>query len=116
MSLARSCVRDNRTAVAARSQPPVVLLPPDCTVGGIADLSKCLRSAVWGAVLDGSAVRRIDTAGVRLLSTFVRERHAALCVVRWRVASPELIDAVLRLEMENAVNLPWAPSSVAQVR
>ncbi len=58
--------------------------------------------------MDGSAVRRIDSAGVKLLVAFIRERRVSHGQIRWRGASAVLNEVVTGLGVANAVNLPAA--------
>ena len=88
------------------AQATAVVLPPTCTINEIAVLQECLRSAPLEAVLDGSAVRRIDFAGVKLLVAFIRERRVSHGQIRWRGASAVLYEVVTGLGVANAVNLP----------
>jgi len=88
--------------------PAAVLLPADCTLREIGALHQCLRGAAHELPLDGSAVRRIDTAGVQLLVAFMRERKAANRAVRWQAASSALSQTVLSLGLSAALNLPVA--------
>ena len=85
-----------------------VVLPARCTINEIAALQDCLRAASVAATLDGSAVQRIDTAGLRLLMAFGRERRAAHGQIQWRGASAVLSRAVIALGVANALNLPTA--------
>lgn len=113
--------RSGESSAATANAPPAlppgvaapgcatVLLPVNCTIGEIGGLHDCLRSAPLGALLDGSAVRRIDSAGVRLLVAHIRERRAARGSVQWKAASAALSDAVAMLGMATAVSLPAAP-------
>jgi anti-anti-sigma regulatory factor len=97
--------------IAMKPPSPVaaaIVLPPSCTIREIAVLQECLRGAPLGAALDGSAVRRIDSAGVKLLMAFIRERRVSHGEIRWRGASAVLSDAVIGLGVANAVNLPAA--------
>jgi phospholipid transport system transporter-binding protein len=86
-----------------------VVLPARCTINEIAVLQDCLRAASVAATLDGSAVQRIDAAGVKLLMAFMRERRAAHGQIHWRGASAVLSHAVIALGVANALNLPTAP-------
>jgi ABC-type transporter Mla MlaB component len=56
--------------------------------------------------LDGSAVRQIDSAGVKLLVAFIRERRVSHGQIHWRSASAVLNKVVIGLGVANAVNLP----------
>lgn len=65
------------------------------------------------AQLDGSAVEKIDSAGIRLLLQFFRERRAAGTTVSWRSVSAVLRDALASVELAVAVNLPAARRAIA---
>ncbi len=94
--------------IGSGSQPPTrcVRLPANCTIREIAGLHACLRTALRKDSLDGSAVERIDSAGIKLLAAFVRERRAAGCQTDWTAASSVLSEAVLRVGLATAINLP----------
>ena len=83
-----------------------VVLPARCTINEIAALQDCLRAASVAARLDGSAVQRIDTAGLRLLMAFSRECRAAHGQIQWHGASAVLSHAVITLGVANALNMP----------
>ena len=85
-----------------------LVLPPRCTINEIAAMQDCLRATSVAVTLDGSAVQRIDAAGVKLLIAFIRERRAAHGQIQWRGASALLIHAVIALGVANALNLPTA--------
>jgi ABC-type transporter Mla MlaB component len=83
-----------------------IVLPRRCTLPEIAVLHDLLRSASRDDNLDGSRVEQIDSAGLRLLVAFIRERRAAGCAISWRGASSVLNRAVALLGLTTAVNLP----------
>jgi ABC-type transporter Mla MlaB component len=71
------------TAAAGRAPPsntaPLATVPADCTIAQAgtlkADLARVLEEPA--VTLDLSAVRRIDTAALQVLTSFIRERRAA---------------------------------------
>jgi phospholipid transport system transporter-binding protein len=85
---------------------PSMALPADCTIRAIGALHSCLRRVSAAAVLDGSAVQRIDKAGVQLLVAFIRERRAAHTAVGWSAASPALLEAARSLGLTKAMKIP----------
>jgi ABC-type transporter Mla MlaB component len=93
-------------AAPGRAPGRAVVLPVNCTLREIAALHDCLRSVSQADALDGSAVQRIDSAGMRLLVAFIRERRAAGCAIGWRAASSALTGAVVLLGLATAINLP----------
>jgi phospholipid transport system transporter-binding protein len=99
---------ESETTPATGTADVAVVLPPRCTINEIAALQDCLRGASVAVTLDGSAVQRIDTAGVKLLIAFIRERRAAHGQIQWRGASAVLIHAVIALGVANALHLPAA--------
>jgi ABC-type transporter Mla MlaB component len=85
-----------------------VALPADCTIRAIAGLHACLRRMPEGAAFDGSAVQRIDRAGMQLLLAFIRERRAARAAVTWSGVLPALLAAARSLGLTTAMKLPAA--------
>ena len=85
-----------------------VVLPSDCTIRAIGGLHSCLRRMPELAAFDGSAVQRIDRAGMQLLLAFIRERRAACAAVTWSGASPALLAAARALGLTTAMKLPAA--------
>ena len=83
-----------------------VALPADCTRSGIGALHDQLRAAGRHDALDGSAVQRIDAAGLRLLLAFMNERRAAGSVIVWRGTSRVLSNAAQELGLTAAMRLP----------
>jgi phospholipid transport system transporter-binding protein len=70
-------------ATKARTAPetaPLATVPADCTIAQAGDLKADLArvlDAAAAVTLDLSAVRRIDTAALQVLTSFIRERRAA---------------------------------------
>jgi phospholipid transport system transporter-binding protein len=69
-------------------------------------LHDCLRAAAPGSQLNGSAVARIDTAGLQLLVAFIRERRAANQPVDWQSVSAAVRDTASLIGVSAALNLP----------
>jgi anti-anti-sigma regulatory factor len=81
----------------------------ECTVADAsalkAELAKLLDDS--GVVtLDVSAVQRIDTAGLQVLATFVRERESHGRQVEWRGTAPALAAAAKLLGLGSFLRLP----------
>jgi phospholipid transport system transporter-binding protein len=83
-----------------------VALPADCTIRGIGVLHDTLRTARRGDSLDGSAVQRIDSAGLRLLVAFMHERRATGRTVAWQGISQVLSEAARKVGLVEAIRLP----------
>jgi anti-anti-sigma regulatory factor len=56
-------------------------------------------------VVDGSAVERIDTAGLQLLVAFARRQKEAGRRLHWEAASPALLSGSARLGLNEALGL-----------
>jgi ABC-type transporter Mla MlaB component len=67
-------------APASAASAPLAAIPADCTIAQAADLKADLARVLTKPVavtIDLSAVRRIDTAALQVLTSFIRERRAA---------------------------------------
>jgi len=91
---------------AQKAAGHAVALPADCTRNGIGALHDQLRAAGRHDALDGSAVQRIDTAGLRLLLAFMNERRAAGSAIVWRGTSRVLSSAAQEVGLTAAMHLP----------
>jgi len=91
---------------AAPADSVMTVLPANCTIRDIAVLHDCLRSAPPDSRLDGSAVQRIDTAGLQLLVAFLHERRTANLPVEWQSVSAELSDAASLVGAMSVLHLP----------
>jgi ABC-type transporter Mla MlaB component len=98
--------RNTRTTGRLDSGCSSVELPRHCTLAEIGALHDLLRSVSRTDNLDGSQVERIDSAGLRLLVAFIRERRAAGYAIGWRAASSVLNRAVWLTGLTAAINLP----------
>ena len=81
----------------------------ECTVADARSLktglSKLLEES--GIVtLDISAVQRIDTAGLQVIATFIRERESHGRQVQWRGNAPALSSAAKLLGLSTLLKLP----------
>ncbi len=77
-------------------------LPGVCTFAQVAELRGRLLEhlgAEDGLRVDASAVERIDTAGLQLLTAFVRDRKAAGRTTQWSERSAAFEAAVSRLAL-----------------
>ena len=85
-------------------------LPADCRMAAQAALLPELLGALDApaAQLDGSAVERVDTAALQLLTLFRREALSRGCAVSWRGASITLCEAAETLGLVKALDLPAA--------
>jgi ABC-type transporter Mla MlaB component len=81
----------------------------ECTVADASTLKSGLAKLLddSGVVtLDVSAVQRIDTAGLQVIATFVRERESLGRQVEWRGTAPALTAAAKLLGLSSFLKLP----------
>jgi ABC-type transporter Mla MlaB component len=81
----------------------------ECTVADASSLKAGLAKLLDDTdtvTLDISAVQRIDTAGLQLIATFVREREAGGRQVRWQGTAPVLATAAQLLGLDSLLKLP----------
>jgi phospholipid transport system transporter-binding protein len=81
----------------------------ECTVADAGSLKSGLAKLLddSGVVtLDISAVQRIDTAGLQVITTFVRERESHGRQVEWRGTAPALAAAATLLGLSSLLRLP----------
>ena len=94
-----------------REQDPIrVVLPEDCRIATLPELRTQLLAAVDQptCVLDASAVTRIDTAVLQLLTAFQRDAASGGHEVRWGGASDVLREAAALLGLTQTLALPAA--------
>jgi ABC-type transporter Mla MlaB component len=118
-------VRHSRTKAHARVKPRmrrtrantspagVFALSADCTVAASAALKSGLLEVLrepTSVTLDIASVQRIDTAGIQLITAFVREREALGLQVEWRGAAPAFTSAARLLGVASVLRLPEQPS------
>ncbi|MDQ2641633.1 MAG: STAS domain-containing protein [Pseudomonadota bacterium] len=101
-----------RAATPAGKNPPAaarLVLQADCTLRQATTLKTSLlelQPGAQGATLDGSAVQRIDTAGLQLLAAFAQGETKAGRPLAWSGASPVLREASSRLGLAAVLSLP----------
>ena len=81
----------------------------ECTVAHAGSLKMGLaRLLDYSSVvtLDISAVQRIDTAGLQVIATFIRERESHGRKVQWRGAAPAVSTAAKLLGLSAVLKLP----------
>lgn len=90
-----------------------LVLESACTLRESADLHFALLAVSAGAepcYIDGSAVERVDTAGLQMLAALFCQRAAAGRSTGWTAASPELVRCATRLGLEQVLHLPASDS------
>jgi len=93
-------------AAAPVSDAFLLRLDASCTLRETADLQFSLVAASGDpVVVDGSAVERVDTAGLQLLVALVRRQQQAGRRIEWKAASPELLKCGERLGLIEALGL-----------
>jgi anti-anti-sigma regulatory factor len=100
-------------AVAQSAAPPGLKLEASCTLRDSMDMQFQLLSVDFGdsdVIVDGSAVERIDTAGLQLLLSFVKHQASRGKSVRWLASSPELIRGSQLLGIAGILGLPESTS------
>src|SRR5690606_38453661 len=101
-----------RAVTPARKKSPAaarLVLQADCTLRQAASLKSsllALKPGAQGATLDGSAVQRIDTAGLQLLAAFAQGEARAGRPLAWAGVSPLLQDAGRVLGLTAVLSLP----------
>jgi len=89
----------------------------ECTVADAGSLKAGLAKLLddSGVVtLDVSAVQRIDTAGLQVITTFVRERESHGRQVEWRGTAPALAAAAKLLGLSAFLKLPTPPGQAVE--
>lgn len=84
-------------------------LEPSCLLRDALDMQFQLLSADFGegdVMVDGSAVERVDTAGLQLLLAFVNDHEQKGRRVAWTDSSAELRRAAARLGLAESLRLP----------
>lgn len=94
---------------ASDSAPRVVNIGGALTIPNAAAMHAELRQALESAhaiVLDAAAVETVDTAGLQLLSVFVRAARDRGITTTWREPSGILRDGAKRLDLEKILRFP----------
>jgi ABC-type transporter Mla MlaB component len=84
-------------------------LAAECTVADATALKEslaALRDQPLAVTLDVTALQRIDTAGLQVISAFIRERAGHGRPVEWRGNAPALTNAAQLLGLTSLLGLP----------
>jgi ABC-type transporter Mla MlaB component len=109
--------RETSTTRASAPAQPVetphtihtLALSAECLVAGASTLKQSLASHLdepQPITLDITALQRIDTAGLQVLTAFVRERAGQGRKVEWRGSAPALTSAAQLLGLTSLLGLP----------
>lgn len=109
--------RTTRRGRTARNAPAPAVEPKtgsfavaaECTVADASSLKTSLAKLLEDSgivTLDIGAVQRIDTAGLQVIATFIREREAQGRQVQWRGHAPALSAAAKLLGLDALLKLP----------
>lgn len=93
----------------AKSGPGAFAVAAECTVADAGALKSGLAKLLEDSdvvTLDIGAVQRIDTAGLQVITTFVRERESQGRQVQWRGSAPALSAAAQLLGLSSILKLP----------
>jgi anti-anti-sigma regulatory factor len=94
---------------ALNAQPAGLRLESSCTLRDSMDMQFQLLAVEFGesdVLVDGSAVERIDTAGLQLLLSFAKYHAARGKPLKWTAASPELVRGSQLLGFSGTLGLP----------
>lgn len=115
----RSTRRSAKPAVAvvtdaprAERAPAGLKLEASCTLRDSLDMQFQLLAVDFGdsdVIVDGSAVERIDTAGLQMLLSFAKYQGTRGKPVLWVAASPELLRSSQLLGLAGMLGLPETP-------
>jgi anti-anti-sigma regulatory factor len=93
--------------------PAGLKLEPSCTLRDSIDMQFQLLAVDFGdsdVLVDGSAVERIDTAGLQMLLSFVKHQAGRGKPVRWSAVSDELARGSRLLGLAAQLGIPDATS------
>ncbi len=88
--------------------------PAVLDIAAVQDFHGTLRAALDGAeglTLDGSAIERIDTAGLQLLAACCQEATDRQIPLHWQGTTDVLHEAATRLDLQRLLQLPDSPTS-----
>ncbi len=109
-------IQESATQESAVTADRPYALAEECTIAGAeslkADLASLLESPA-AVRIDASSVRRIDTAGLQVLTAFVRERSSRGGAVEWLGVTPALSEGARILGLSTMLNLPAEASQAA---
>lgn len=123
-----AATRANRRGRGSRSTPAdgteqptcggLFVVRAECTIADVEglknDLAKLLDESEV-VTLDINAVQRVDTAGLQVIATFIRERESNGHQVQWRGHAPALASAAKLLGLGELLKLPTAREPVQLV-
>jgi ABC-type transporter Mla MlaB component len=98
-----------RSKTAAPPAPTSLTLAAECLVTDAASLKANLASLLdepLAVTLDVSALKRIDTAGLQIITAFVRERAGHGRPVEWQGTAQVLATAAQLLGLTTLLKLP----------
>jgi len=104
------------TKAPADSRRAGLRLEPSCTLRDALDMQFQLLSTDFGdsdVLLDGSAVERIDTAGLQMLVAFAKHHAVSGRRMQWTAASQELQRGSRMLGLDEALGLSPSPPEVS---
>jgi anti-anti-sigma regulatory factor len=105
---------ETETVVADTNQPiehksGAFALAAECTIADAGQLKSGLEKLLNDSevvILDISAVQRIDTAGLQVITTFIRERESQGRHCQWQGESPAISAAIKLLGLDAMLKLP----------
>jgi ABC-type transporter Mla MlaB component len=89
--------------------PAAFVIAAECTVADAGALKSGLAKLLEDSnavTLDIGAVQRVDTAGLQVIATFIRERESQGRQVQWRGNAPALAAAAKLLGLSSILKLP----------
>ena len=100
---------DAPPAAASASPRAGLKLEASCTLRDSIDMQFQLLAVDFGdsdVLVDGSAVERIDTAGLQMLLSFTRHQATRGKSVKWSAVSPELSRGSQLLGLDSLLGIP----------
>jgi anti-anti-sigma regulatory factor len=101
--------RSTTAASADKSGSGSFAVAAECTVADASSLKTSLAKLLdesGPVTLDIRAAQRIDTAGLQVIATFIREREAHGRQVQWRGNAPAIVAAAKLLGLSDLLKLP----------
>ena len=101
--------RASAPAQTVEKPATVLALAAECVVAGASALKESLAGLLdepQPITLDITSLQRIDTAGLQVLTAFVRERASHGRAVEWHGAAPALTGAAQLLGLTSLLGLP----------
>jgi len=101
--------RASAPAQTVEKPSTVLALAAECLVAGASALKESLAKLLdepQPVTLDITSLQRIDTAGLQVLTAFVRERASHGRAVEWHGAAPALTGAAQLLGLTSLLGLP----------